>query len=64
MSSDEGSKEVLEDSKDESIMYTRVSNFDEDGEGDEQETETMGTCLLSLANLLFLFFLSFLGTIL
>ena len=45
-------------------MYTRVSNFDEDGEGDEQETETMGMCFLSLANLLFLFFLSFLGTIL
>ena len=64
MSSDEGSKEVLEDSKDEFVMYTRVSNFDEDGEGDEQETETMGMCFLSLANLLFLFFLSFLGTIL
>ena len=64
MSSDEGSKEVLEDSKDEFVMYTRVSNFDEDGEGDEQETETMVMCFLSLANLLFLFFLSFLGTIL
>ena len=45
-------------------MKTKVSNFDEDGDGDKQEIEAMGMCLFSLSNLLFLFFLSFFGTIL
>ena len=44
-------------------MKTRVSNSDEDG-GGEQEIEAMGMCLLSLANLLFPFFLSLPNTIL
>lgn len=59
LSSDEGSEEVLEDSKDEPIMKTRVSNFDVDDDGGEQETEAMGLYLLSLEILLFPFFLSF-----
>lgn len=61
MSSDEGSKEVLEDSKDKPAMKTRVYDFDEDSNGGEQEAKAMGMCLLSLANILFLFFLSFLS---
>ena len=64
LSSDKGSKEVLDDSKDESIVKMRVSDSDKDDDGGEHEIKAMGICLLSLANLLFLFFLSFLGTIL
>ena len=64
MSSDEGSEDVLEDSEDKPVMKTRVSNSDEDNDDSEQETKAMGMCLLSLANLLFLFFLSFPNTIL
>ena len=57
LSSDKGSK-------DESIVKMRVSDSDKDDDGGEHEIKAMGICLLSLANLLFLFFLSFLGTIL
>ena len=44
-------------------MKTRVSNSYED-DGGEQEIKAMGMCLLSLANLLFSFFLSLPNTIL
>ena len=57
LSSDEGSKDVLEDFEDKPIIRMRVSNFDEDGGGGERETEAMGMCLLSLTNLLLLFIL-------
>ena len=57
LSSNEGSKEVLEDSEDEPIMRTRVSDSNEDDGGGEHETKAMGMCLLSLTDLLFLFFL-------
>ena len=63
LSSNEGFKEVLEDSKDELVIRVRVYESDEDG-GGEQETEAIGMCLLSLANLLFPFFLSLPNTIL
>ena len=59
LSFDKGSEEVLEDSEDEPVMKTRVSDSDEDSDGGGQETEAMGMCLLSLENLLFLFFVSF-----
>ena len=62
LSFDKGFEEVLEDSKDKLFMKTRVSNFDEDSDGGEQEAETISICLLFLVNLLCLFFLSFLGT--
>lgn len=62
MSSDEGFEEVLEDFEDEPVMKTRVSDFDEDSDGGEQEDKAMGICLLYLVNLLCLFFLSFPGT--
>lgn len=42
-------------------MKTKVSNYNEDSDGGEQEAEDMGMCLSSLVNLLFLFFLSFPG---
>ena len=61
LSSDEGFEEVLEDFEDEHIMKTKVSNSNKDSDGGEQEAEAMGMCLLSLANLLFLFFLLFPG---
>ena len=35
LSSDEGFKEVLEDSEDELVMKTTVSEFDEDDDGSE-----------------------------
>ena len=57
LSSNEGSKEVLEDSEDEPIMRMEVSDSNEDDGSDEHETEAMGICLLSLTDLLFLFFL-------
>lgn len=53
LSSDEGYKEDLEDSKDEPVTKKRVSDFDKEG---EHETEAMGICLLFLKDLLFLFF--------
>lgn len=40
-------------------MKTRVSDYDENSDGGEQEAQAIGICLSSLANLLFLFFLSF-----
>ena len=52
LSSDEGSEEVFEDSKDDSITKKRVSNFDEDDSG-KHETAAMGMCLLPLLDLLF-----------
>lgn len=58
LSSDEGSKEILKDSKDEPVMKKRVSNSDED-DGGRHETEAMGMCLLPLLDLLFsLFFIT------
>ena len=63
LSSNERFEEVLVDSKDEPVMKTRVSEYDEDDDNSEQEIEAIGMCLLSLANILFLFFLSFLGAI-
>ena len=42
MSSDEESEGVVEDSKDEPVMKTLVSNFVEDVDGDAQEAEAMG----------------------
>ena len=41
LSSDKGSEEVLEDSKDKPVMRTKVSNSNEDG---KHETEAMGMC--------------------
>ena len=51
LSSDEGSEEVLEDSKDEPIIKTRVSDSNKDSDSGEQEVEAMGMCLSSLLNL-------------
>ena len=62
LSSDKGFKEVLEDSEDEPVMKTRVSNSDEDSDGGEKEAKAIGMCLLFLVNLLCLFFLSFPST--
>ena len=59
LSSNEGSKEVLEDSKDEPVMKNRVYDSDED-DGDERKTEVMGICLLPLSDLLFFLFFFFL----
>ena len=53
LSSDEGSEEVLEDSKDEPVMKTRVFDSDKDSDGDEQEVEAMGMCSLLLLGLFF-----------
>ena len=64
LSSDEGLKEVFEDSEDEPILKTRVSDFDEASDGDEQEAEAMGMYPLPLLNLLFLLFPLFLSVIL
>ena len=58
----EGSEEVLKDFKDEPIMKTRIFYFNEDSDGGGQKAKAIGMCLSSLANLLFLFFLSFPGT--
>ena len=58
----EGLEEVLKDSKDEPIMKTRIFYSYEDSDGGGQEAKAMGMCLSSLANLFFLFFLSFPGT--
>jgi len=44
LSLDGESKEVLEDSEDEPVMKTLVSDSDEDGDGDAQEAEVMGMC--------------------
>lgn len=44
MSLDEESEGVVEDSKDEPVMKTLVSDFDEDVDGDAQEAEAMGMC--------------------
>ena len=52
LSSDEGSKEVLENSKDEPVMKKRVSDSNQD-DGGQHETETMGMCLLPLLDLFF-----------
>ena len=45
--------------KDEPIMKTRIFYFNEDSDGGGQKAKAIGICLSSLANLLFLFFLSF-----
>jgi len=42
-------------------MKTRVSDSDVDSDSSEQEAEAIGMCLLSLANVVFPFFLSFPG---
>ena len=47
LSSDEGSKEVLEDSDDKPTMKKRVSDSDKEG-SDKHETEAMGTYSLHL----------------
>ena len=60
LSSDEGFEKVFEDSDDEPVMKTRVSNSDEDSDGDELEAEAMGICPLLPLGLLFLLFLLFL----
>ena len=39
LSSNKGSKEILEGSKDEPVMRTKVSDSDEDNGSDEHETE-------------------------
>lgn len=52
LSSAKGSKEVLEDSEDESAMKKRVSDSDEEDSG-KRKTEAIGTYLLSLLGLLF-----------
>lgn len=52
LSSAEGSKEVLQDSEDESAMKKRVSDSDEEDSG-KRKTEAIGTYLLSLLGLLF-----------
>lgn len=52
LSSDEGSKEVLENSEDESVTKKRVSDSNEDDSG-EHETEAMGMYLFPLLDLLF-----------
>ena len=61
LSSDEGSKEVLEDFEDEPVMKTHIFNSDEDSDGDKQEAEAMSMCHLLLSSLLFLLFLLFLS---
>ena len=58
LSSNERSEEAFEDSKGELVMRKRLYDFDEDV---EHEIEAMVMCLLSLKDLLFLFFLSFPG---
>lgn len=58
LSSDEGFEEALEDFEDEPVVRKRVSDSDKDV---GHETEAMVMCLLSLKDLLFLFFLSFPG---
>ena len=50
--------------KDEPIMKTRNFYFNEDGDGGGQKAKAIGICLSSLADLLFLFFLSFPSTFL
>ena len=55
MSSNEGSNEVLENSKDEFVIKKMVSDSDEN-DGGEHKTEAMGMCLLPLSDLLFSFF--------
>ena len=55
LSSKEGSEEVLEDSKDEPVIKMRVSNFDEDGDGSEQETQAIGMCFFVLGKSSFSF---------
>lgn len=52
LSSDEGSKEVLQNSEDESVVKKRVSDSNED-DGGEHETEAMGMYLFPLLDLLF-----------
>ena len=47
LSFDEGSKKVLEDSKDEPTMKKRVSDSDKKG-SDKHETEAMGMYLFAL----------------
>lgn len=59
LSSDEGSKKVLEDFKDEPVIKTRVSDSDKDSDSGEQKVEAIGMCLSSLLNHLFLLFLPF-----
>lgn len=61
LSLDEGWEDVLEDSEDEPVMKTRVSDFDKNSDGDEQEAATMGMCSSFLLSLLFLLFLLFLS---
>ena len=58
LSSNERSEEALEDSKGEFVMQKRLYDFDENV---KHEIEAMVMCLLSLKDLLFLFFLSFPG---
>ena len=63
LSSNEGSKEVLEDSNDERVVRTRVSDSDNASDDDKQGAEAMGMYPLSLLCLFFLFFLLFLSAI-
>ena len=62
MFSDEGYKEVLEDSKDELVAKKRVFDSDKD-DGGKREADAIGMCLLPLSNLFF-FFWQLSGTIL
>ena len=64
LSSNKEFEEVLEGSKDEPVIRTKVSDFDEDNGGGDHENEAMRICLLSLTDLLLLFFLQFPSTIL
>lgn len=53
LSFDKGSKETIEDSKDELVMRKRVFYSNKDG---EHEIEAMGMCFLSLKDLFFSFY--------
>jgi len=59
LSPDEGFEEFLEDSDDEPITKTRISDFD-DAFNEEPNTEAMGMHFSPMILLLFLLFLSFL----
>lgn len=58
LSPNKGSNEVHEDSDDEPIVKTRVSDFD-DASDDEPDTEAMHTYFRPLLYFLFLLFLLF-----
>ena len=59
LSPDEGFEEFLEDSDDEPVIKTRISDFD-DASNEELDTEAMGMHFSPMLLLLFLLFLSFL----